>query len=1193
MIDALEAILRRPKTVLTMMFVMLIAGITTYVNIPKEANPDIDVPVFAIHVTQQGISPQDAERLLGRPLETQLRSLDGLKELIAISYEGAAAITVEFDIDFDKDQALADIRDKVDQAQAEFPINADEPVITETNFSLQPTIFVTLSGNVPERTLHRHANRLEDAIESISSVREANLLGIRDEMLEVVIDLEKLESYSISQTELLTAITQNNQLIEGGFLDNDQGRFALKIRGLVEDVDSVYQIPVRQSGEAVITLGDVAELRKTFKDASSVTRVNGKPAIAIAVVKRIGQNIIANNAEVRRVVNEFTKTWPDAIKVDFVLDQSGFIYEVLGSLEASILTAIFLVMIVVVAALGVKSSLLVGFSIPLSFMVGFLILGLTGYTVNIMVMFGLVLTVGLLVDGAIVMTEYADRKMSEGMSHNEAYIRAARLMFWPIVSSTATTLAAFLPLLLWPGVPGEFMSYLPIMVIIVLSSSLLTAMVFLPASGAILGQIMAAAGRHPVITITLASGLIVGGISYLAHADLMSVLINAPNVYTYKILQFLSETPMEAPVIIGLAMGLAAALLVFPFASIGARFRSTKPKIDENAVLLSGNAELDLSKITGFTGTYARTINLLANNLLGNIVVIALTVSMCATTVFFLSTHFKGVEFFVDEEPDATIVFVSARGNLSANEASRTVGEVERIILNIPGVRSTVTTASSPTGDSGSGGSVAEVQDKPNDSIGEISLELEDYKVRPAWKWIEAKIRNDTALLPGIRVEPKKIEGGPPTGKDLRLEVKSTDYDEMVHAVGKIRDFLDSHEDLQDIEDGRPLPGITWELTIDREQAARHGATVAAIGTMVQLATNGVLIDTYRPDDSDDEVDIRVRLPEHQRTFAKLDELRLPTSSGLVPLANFVKREANPKVSSITRRDGLYAMDLKANLIKGSLTNGRIVTPNDKVTQVQKWLDAQNWEDSIQFRFRGSDEEQKESGAFLQKAMVGSLFLMFIILVTQFNSFYQTILTLATVILAVFGALIGMMVMGQKFSIIMTGTGVIALAGIVVNNAIVLLDTYNRMRFEGVDIPQAVVKTATQRLRPILLTTITTIAGLIPMASQININFFERVVSIGGITSIWWVQLSTAIIFGLGFSTLLTLILIPSMLALPRNLTNFANGTQNLTSKLFGRKPGQKREVVPQPANQTAYSGASGAPKIGPTSTPAHSDAAE
>lgn len=1160
MIGALEQVLRRPKTVLTMMLVMLFAGITTYVNIPKEANPDIDVPVFAVTVVQQGISPQDAERLIVRPLETELRGLDGLKEIISIAAEGNVVVTLEFDIDFDKDEALADIRDKVDQAQAEFPENAEEPVITETNFSLQPTIFVTLSGNIPERTLTRLATRLQDEIESISTVREANLLGKRDELMEVILDLEKMESYNITQTELINAIRLNNQLIAAGFLESESGRFNVKVPGLVEEAKDVFEIPVRQSGEAVITLGDVAELRRTFEDASQVTRVNGKPAIAIAVVKRIGQNIIENNAEVRRVVDDFTKDWPEAVEVDYVLDQSGFIYEVLGSLEASILTAIFLVMVVVVATLGVKSSLLVGFSIPLSFMVGFLILGLSGYTVNIMVMFGLVLTVGLLVDGAIVMTEYADRKMSEGMSHNEAYIRAARLMFWPIVSSTATTLAAFLPLLLWPGVPGEFMSYLPIMVIIVLSASLLTAMVFLPTSGALLGQIFAFSGKYADAIMPL---LLAGFTGYFIY--------NAGVASNFEFLPGYGNANAEIFIMVALLGAAAAAFLSYAFVRMAKAHVAKQPKTDHNAELLSSKTPLDVKQLRGFTGGYARMINVLANSLTGNLIVLAITVGLCFATVVALQTNFKGVEFFVDEEPDATIVFVQARGNLSAREASDIVGEVEQVILNIPGIRSAVTVASSPTGGA-SGGGIGEVQDKPNDAIGEISLELEDYKFRPSWKLIEAEIRQRTASIAGIKVEPKKIEGGPPTGKDVRLEVKSTDYDTMLQAVTRIRGYFNSQNDLQDIEDERPLPGATWELTINREEAARYNATISSIGAMVQLVTNGILIDTYRPDDSDDEIEIRVRLPLHQRNLATLDLLRLRTSNGLVPLSNFVDREAKPKVSSIKRRDGLYAMDIKANLVAGAQFEGRAMTADDKVGQVQAWLDEQKWDESIQLRFRGADEEQKESQAFLTQAMLGSLFLMFIILVTQFNSFYQTVLTLATVVLAVFGALIGMMLTGQKFSIIMTGTGIIALAGIVVNNAIVLLDTYNRIRSEGADIPDAVVKTAAQRLRPILLTTITTIAGLIPMATQVNLNFFEQLISIGSITSIWWVQLSTAIIAGLAFSTLLTLVLIPCMLALPNNIVTLPA----LWKKIGGfvvavaSRPKAKEKVAQEPPKKTA-----------------------
>ncbi|MCB1491189.1 MAG: efflux RND transporter permease subunit, partial [Rhodobiaceae bacterium] len=514
MIGMLQGILSRPKTVLVMMLFLVAAGVMSYITIPKEANPDIDVPVFYVSVTQQGLSPEDGVRLIARPMETTLRGLDGLKEITTVSSEGHVGIVLEFDISFDKDEALSDVRDKVDQAKAEIPAEADEPTITETNFSLEPTIIVALSGNVPERTLYRHARRLKDEIESIPTVLSADLKGHREELLEVVIDQLKLESYDVTQAELITAVTRNNQLVAAGSLDTGNGRFNVKVPGLFETADDVRNLPVKVEGDGVVTLGDVAELRRTFKDPTIFTRVNGKPAITIQVVKRLGTNIIDNNAQVRQVVTEFTKDWPNAIDVNFMIDQSNFIYEVLGSLQSSILTAVALVMIVVVASLGFRSGLLVGIAIPTSFLLGFLILTTLGMTVNMMVMFGMVLTVGMLVDSAIVIIEYADRKIAEGFPRDEAYKRAARLMFWPVVSSTATTLAAFLPLLLWPGVSGEFMGFLPKMVIIVLSASLVTAMIFLPALGEFTGAIAEFFGRYAArifAILGILCGVVIGG----------------------------------------------------------------------------------------------------------------------------------------------------------------------------------------------------------------------------------------------------------------------------------------------------------------------------------------------------------------------------------------------------------------------------------------------------------------------------------------------------------------------------------------------------------------------------------------------------------------------------------------------------------------------------------------------------------
>ncbi|MFN3225035.1 MAG: efflux RND transporter permease subunit [Hyphomicrobiales bacterium] len=1122
MIGMLEMVLRRPRTVVTLMLVIIAAGVLSYIAIPKEANPDIDVPVFYVSVNQNGVSPEDAERLLVRPLETQLQGLDGLEEITAIASEGHAGVVLEFDIAFDKDEAMADVRDRVSRAQAEMPAEADEAQIFETNFSLVPTIVVALSGDVPERTLYGLARTLRDELENIDTILEVNLVGHREELLEVTIDLARLEAYGITQTQLINALQLNNALVPAGVFDTGGGRFNVKVPGLVENADDLFSISLRENNDGQVLLGDVAEIRRTFQDPVSYTRVNGEPAIAVEVIKRLGTNIIENNVAVREVVDRVTTDWPEQVHVDFLVDQSSFIDEVQGSLQSSIMTAILLVMIVVLFALGLKSALLVGLAIPTSFMLGFLILSTTGLTVNMMVMFGLVLTVGLLVDGAIVVVEYADRKVAEGLDPREAYIRAAKLMFWPIVSSTATTLAAFLPMLLWPGVPGEFMSYLPIMVIIVLSAALLTAMVFLPVTGGLVGEASHWMGRH---ALGIVSGVLALGIGFGAMAAGQGLIGG---------LLGLDMSAGMPPALMVLAV--VVALIVFvPLRSLLApivRWQQRRAAVTGEtrrleAAKLSAAEHFDMDKIKGPTGVYVRTLASFATNKVGNLVAIGCVIAMAFFSFQAFLAANNGVEFFVDEEPDIAILLISARGNLSADETRDLVIEVEDRMLGVNGIQTLMTTTQPVGGGGGGGGDALGLTDVPPDMIGQIQIELADYSNRRSAAEIFEEINALTADLAGIRTEIREIEGGPPTGKDVTLELRSSNYDTLLATTRAVRAYVDTVDGLVDLEDDTPLPGIEWQIAIDREEAGRFGASIAQVGPMVQLVTTGVLIDTYRPDDTDEEVEIRARLPEGQRTLEQLDDLRLETAHGQVPLSNFVRREAAPRVASITRIDGAYAMSVKANAAEG-------VDYNEKVAEIQAWIDASDpLPDTVSYRFRGADEEQQESGAFLMQAMGGSLFLMFIILLTQFNSFYQTILTLATVVLAVFGVLLGMAVTGQAFSIIMTGTGILALAGIVVNNAIVLMDTFNRFRHDGLETIEAALKAAAQRVRPILLTTITTIAGLIPMALQINLNFFDRVIQVGSITSIWWVQLATAVISGLAFSTVLTLVIVPVMLCLP------------------------------------------------------------
>jgi multidrug efflux pump len=579
------------------------------------------------------------------------------------------------------------------------------------------------------------------------------------------------------------------------------------------------------------------------------------------------------------------------------------------------------------------------------------------------------------------------------------------------------------------GVPGEFMSYLPIMVIIVLTSAMVTALIFLPVMGIVSLKISRFLSSRRIILSSLALGLAVG----FALAAFATTLIGLPLSLTMGTL----------------LIGLIATLMLYPVlkrvlpaykqgshpgdysahnatSSVPALTADNKEQGQGHVPVVAHPAGqampyrednpndavpvFDVNSVKGITGFYVRQLAWLAGTARGNILTLGVIVALAIASLTLFMQFNKGVEFFVQEEPEIALVLVSARGNISATEARDLVVDVEDKIRNVSGIEALVTVAH-PVGASRAegSGSPAMTQDKPNDLIGEIQMELEDYCCRRPAREIFEEIRNKVSDMPGLRVELRQIEGGPPTGKDIRLEVRSTDYQDSLETARRVRRFLENDmEGLRDIEDDTPLPGIEWQIAIDRTEAGRFGANVAAVGPMVQLVTNGVLIDTYREDDSEDEIDIRVRLPREERSLDQLDNLRLQTPGGLVPLANFVTREPAPRVSSITRKDGLYTTTVKANTVAG-------VLPDTKVKEIQDWLDSESFPESVAFRFRGADEEQKESGEFLMKAMMASLFLMFVILVTQFNSFYQASLTLFTIVLAVFGVLLGMVITGRLF----------------------------------------------------------------------------------------------------------------------------------------------------------------------------------
>ncbi|MDX1459244.1 MAG: efflux RND transporter permease subunit, partial [Marinobacter sp.] len=547
-----SALDRSRTTLLTLVF-LIMGGIAAFQSIPKEANPDVTIPMIYVSMTLEGISPEDAERLLIRPMEQELRSLEGIKEMRGTASEGHASVMLEFDAGFDPDVALQDVREKVDTARSKLPQEADEPRVNEINVALFPVMSVGLSGPLSERELVTIARRLQEAIEGIPEVLEVDIGGDREDLLEVVVDPQVLESYGIDFDQLASLVTRNNQLVAAGSLDTGAGRMAMKVPGVIESVEDVMSMPIKVDGDTVVTFGDVAMLQRTFKDPAGYARINGEPALVLEISKRTGANIIETVEEVKALIEAAGPELPDELEVRYIMDQSTEVRDILSDLLNNVLTAIVLVIILIIAAMGPRSALLVGLTIPGAFLTGILVIWGMGLTLNIVVLFSLILVAGMLVDGAIVVSELADRNLSEGQSVRSAWGEAASRMAWPIIASTATTLAVFIPLLFWPGVVGEFMKYLPMTVIICLTASLAMALVFLPVLGSISGgrrkRQEAPAGRMTALYRNLLGRLLaMPGFTLLGVLVVVSVIYVAYAKFNHGVEFFPSVEPDSAQV---------------------------------------------------------------------------------------------------------------------------------------------------------------------------------------------------------------------------------------------------------------------------------------------------------------------------------------------------------------------------------------------------------------------------------------------------------------------------------------------------------------------------------------------------------------------------------------------------------------------------------------------------------------------
>ena len=1026
MTKIIDFALSRAKTTLMIALLILIAGSYARQEIPIAASPNIQLPFVSVSVFLDGASPSDGSRLVAKPLENRLKNVSGVKNISATSSLSFVRLFMEFEVGYDIDKALVDTKQAVEEVKFNLPQEAEDPQIREYSNANFPVMSLSVIGTSSLRQKVFFAKELKDRIEKIEEVLETEVIGSPDEVLEGIINKSKMEAYGVTLTDLYYSVANNNVIIPGGKQDTGLGSFMIEVPSVIENAEDVYSIPIKVTKDAVVTLSDVASIRRTFKDFNSYARVNGADAVAMEVMLKEGANAIdaANKIEIE--LEEFNKILPKNLTVVKTNDDTVWANMMVSELNGNIISAVVLIMILVVASMGFRVSMLVGLSIPFCFLMTYLTLYLLGYEVNFLVMMGLLLGMGMLIDGSIVVTEYADRKISEGLSRLEGYRLASKRMFTPVLASVGTTIAAFIPLIFWPGYTGQFMRYLPITVSIVLASSLFYSLVLIPVLGSYFGQ--------------SSSSLKLGKDSDKTGEPLFDKL----SEYYGKLTKIFVKNPGET---------------------------------------------------------------------------IILTLAVLFTIVTTYSFYGKGTVYFAIVDPVKAELTIRGRGNFSALESKKIIETVEERLLQIDELESVFLRSGSPWWESG------------GDKIGSGYVEVVPPSERDiSGLEIMQLVTEVTQDIPGIIVEAVADLGGPSFDSPIELNISGDIEADVIAASLIAEEFMRNEvKGLTGIFSSQPYPGVEWNVEVDKQKAAQLGVNVGDVGALVQMLTSGFKVGEFRPDDSKDEVEIRVRFPAEDRTITGINNLNVTTRNGLVPVSSFIQLSPKENRATVNRRNAQYVQEIGASTIDESAVAA-------KVAEMQKWIDAQNFsKQGVVMEFTGMQEETEEVNQFMVMAGITAIFIMLILLLTQFNSFYQSLLILSAVFMSFVGVLLGLLISNRPFSSTMTGISIVTLAGIVVNNNIVLIDTFNRLKFESPekDRFELVRETCQQRLRPILLTSATTIFGLLPLAMGLSLDLLGRDLSIGTRVVDWWQNLALSIVFGLGFSTFLTLIFTPAALALP------------------------------------------------------------
>ena len=1021
MTKIIDFALSKAKTTIMIALMVIVAGSYARQEIPVAAAPNVQLPFISVSVFLDGASPSDTSRLIARPLENRLKTITGVKNIRSTSSLSFARIFLEFEVGFDMDQALVDIKQGVEETKYELPLEAEDPQISEYSEASFPIMNISIVGSSSIRQKVFYAKELKDQVEAIEEILQANLAGAPDEVLEGVINKSKMESYGVTLSDIYYSVANNNLIIPGGTQDTGKGSFNIEVPSIIETAQDVYSIPIKVTKDAIVTLGDIATVKRTFKDFTSYARVNGEDAVTLELTLRESANAIDASNAIRAKLVEFKKDLPENLRIVITDDDTIWASEMVTELNGNIIAAVILIMVLVIASMGIRVSMLVGLSIPFCFLMTYLILYMLDMEVNFLVMMGLLLGMGMLIDGAIVITEYADKKIAEGLSRIEGYTLAAKRMFYPILASTGTTMAAFIPIIFWPGFTGQFMRYLPITVFFVLLSSLFYSLVVIPVLGSYFGQ------------------------------------------------------------------------------------RESSLNKDENRE----------SVFKRLTESYGKRIENFVKNPIETIIAV---VSILFLIILSYSYFGKGTVYFAIVDPVKADISIKARGNYSALETKEIIENIEKKFLETEGVGSVYLRAGTEWWNSGAdkiGGGYVEVALPSERTISGLE--------------VMSLLSNSTDDLPGIFVDVQADLGGPSFDVPIELSVYGDTEESVNDAIDIVESYIRNQMDgLTNISSSKSYPSVEWSVEVDKQKAAQLGVSVGDVGALVQMLTNGFKVGEYRPDDAKDEVEIRARFPESDRTITGINDLNVTTLKGLVPVSSFIKVIPKENRLTVNRKNGKYFQEVGAATIDESKVS-------EKVQELEDWVKTADLGKNISYGFTVMAEETEDVNKFMISAGITAIFIMLIMLLTQFNSFYQSFIILSSVTISFVGVLLGLLITGKPFSTTMTGLSIVTLAGIVVNNNIVLIDTFNKLKEESPHFEKSihVINACKQRLRPILLTSLTTIFGLLPLAMGISLDIVSRDILVGSRIVDWWSNLAVSIVFGLGFSTFITLILTPAVLALP------------------------------------------------------------